>query len=335
MHARIQGFRPLDRRSFLLGAAAVVAIPALPACETLTLPDEAAPEDVQPITPNDSFYVTSYDGTPTVDGDTWVLVVLDGLVEVGRITLADLHGLEAREKEHTLSCIGGGPTNPAIGNTIWTGLPLLEVFGALGIVRPERPHLRLSGADGYHTGIPSSDLDVPIWIVWRMGGEPLPPAHGFPARLLVPGRYGTKNPKWVTEIAFLDEHHVGFWEDRLWSDEARYRPAAYILGPPHLSETSDGAIELFGPAFAGSDPVARVQVRVDRGDLQDAELLYAPGADIWTLWRFGFAAPGPGTYRFQVFVVTASGATSSLDPRGTDRLSGYDGGMEIEVEFVA
>lgn len=329
----IRSVRLLGRRDALRSLSFATAAAALPSCEQLVLPPSGAPGEWPSRTANDRFYVTSYRGTQEVDGDAWRLRILDGETVVGEIDYASLLALPARDKEHTLQCIGSSASNLAIGNAIWSGLPLVEVWDLLGIPRPNRPFLRFRGADDYHTGLPAEDVDRPMWLVWRMNGEPLPPEHGFPARLLVPGRYGTKNPKWVTEIAFIDEPHVGFWENRLWSDDATYRAMGMILSPAHGTATDDSAVRLLGAAFAGSDPISEVQVRTDRGDFIDATITYAPGPDIWTLWSFDHTPPGPGTYRYQVFVRTESGATCGLEPRGTDPLGGYDGGMEIEVEF--
>jgi hypothetical protein len=168
-----------------------------------------------------------------------------------------------------------------------------------------------------------------------MNGDPLPPEHGYPARLLSPGRYGTKNPKWVTEIRLVDEPFLGFWEERSWSNDASYLPNAFIRDPRDNDEVR-APIVVLGTAFAGSDEIARVEISTDGGATwTDAELTYQNGPDIWTLWRFDWDDAEPGDYDVRMRVTTVSGAMSSEDPDGTNFLNGYDGGMEISVRVKA
>ena len=171
-----------------------------------------------------------------------------------------------------------------------------------------------------------------MWLVWKLNGADLPPEHGYPARLLVPGRYGMKNPKWIVEIDFVDEAVIGFWESRGWSNTAEYLPNALVHQPTRLASYPAGALRVLGTAFAGSDPVTRVDVRVDGGEWQQATLDYAPGADVWTLWHFDWDAE-VGTHTVQARCTTASDEQSA-GPEATASLTGFDGSMEVEVEVV-
>jgi hypothetical protein len=248
------------------------------------------------------------------------------------IDLATLEAMPAREKEHTLQCIGGGPTNQAIGNAAWTGLPVREIMDALGVEVPESAiEIKFTGADGYETSVPVEDLDGPMWLAWKINGERLPDAHGTTARILNPGRYGTKNPKWLVAIDFIDEPFVGYWERGGWSNDASYRPNGWIAAPGYASTLAAGAVRVLGTAFAGRDPIAKVEVSTDGGArFTEAELTYGGKPDVWTLWAFDWDAE-PGEYLVRVRVTTKSGATDTGVPEGTDYLHGYDGGMEIKV----
>jgi DMSO/TMAO reductase YedYZ molybdopterin-dependent catalytic subunit len=327
--------RVVSRRSVLAGAA---AMGALAACGDTggkdTGADASMPEPIEPITPNDRFYVTSCCGTPEVDAATWALVIKALGVEVARIDLATLEALPSRDKEHTLECISAGSYHHAIGNGVWTGVPLTELFAALGVTAPESAiELKFTSADDYSTSIPVGDLSS-VWIVWRLNGEPLPAEHGFPARLLVPGRYGMKNPKWLTEIDLSDTPHIGFWESRGWSNSAYYLPNTLILRPERTAAIVDaGPVRVLGTAFAGSDPVVRVEVRVNGGEWADAVIDYAPGADIWTLWHADFELE-VGVHVVQARCTTASGAQSLLSDEPTEYLDGFDGSMELSIEAV-
>jgi DMSO/TMAO reductase YedYZ molybdopterin-dependent catalytic subunit len=323
--------RFLSRREALAGAAASLA-----ACDVLDLPPEQAVapgEALDPITTNAAFYVTSCCGTPAVDRDTWTLRIRGDTTAT--IDMAYLEGLPARDKEHTLQCIGASPTNPAIGNAVWSGLPLAEILADLGVAVPASAvELKISGADGYETSIPVGDLDAPVWLVWRMNGEPLPDEHGTTARMLTPGRYGTKNPKWIVALELVDEPFTGFWETYGWSNEATYRANGMVAAPSDGAELPAGPMRVVGTAFAGRDPVARVEVSADGGETwADAELTYRNGPDVWTLWAWDWD-PAPGTYLVRVRVTTESGETDSGLPEGSGARDGYDGGMQVLVTVV-
>lgn len=324
-----------SRRKLLRLTGAAVVAPLVPACDKLVLPDRISFDSIEPITANAQFYVEHCCGRPEVNPATWSLAVKAEGVELASITADFLSTLEVREREHTLECIGSTPRNRQISNAIWGGLPLLEVLDELGVTVPDTAiEQKWVCADDYHTSLPIEDLERQ-WLVWFMNGEPMPPIHGAPARVLSPGRYGTKNPKWPVELDFIDTAYTGFWESRGWSNTAEYRPNAFIMGPADMSVLEDGTIEILGTAFAGSDPVTLVEVSTDGGQTwTPAEITYSNGPDIWTLWRFEWKPPRPGVFTVQARMTAESGAMSNPAAKGTGRLNGYDGSMAIELEVV-
>jgi DMSO/TMAO reductase YedYZ molybdopterin-dependent catalytic subunit len=320
--------RIIDRRAFLQAGATLVGARLLAGCDTLELPEGLPPDALDPITPNDEFYVTSI-GRPEVDRATWTLVIADNDVVLATIDADTLDGLTPRDTERTLECIGSSESNQAIGNAIWSGLPLPELLATLGVtLRADALEIVMTGADGYRTPLPRTDVDRPMWLVWRMNGEDLPVAHGFPARLLSPGRYGTKNVKWLTRLDLVDEPFVGFWEARGWSNDATYKANTFIIAPDSQTEVEGGALFL-GNAFAGEDPVTRVQISTDGGATwEDAELTYEGGPGVWVQWRYDWVAE-PGDYEVIARCTTASGATSNDNGGGS--LDGYDASMSIQI----
>jgi hypothetical protein len=326
--------RLVSRREILEGGVTVAGACAIAGCDELVLPSGGVyGEEIPPVTANDDFYVTSCCGTPAVDTATWRLSIRFRGQELASLDLAYLQSLSARDKEHTLQCIGSNPSNQAISNAVWAGLPFVEILAALGIEAPESAvELKVTGADEYATALPIGDLDKPLWLVWRMNGVALPDDHGKPARLLNPGRYGTKNPKWVTTMEFLEESFVGYWESQGWSNTAEYQANGFIAEPFDGGTVAPGDILLLGTAFAGPDPVVRVEISVDGGATwTDAEITYGAVVDIWTLWRFTWRVDAPGAYEIQVRAHTEGGASSEPDPDGTNPLDGYDGSMKITV----
>ncbi len=323
------------RRSMLVGSAAV----GVTACETVVLTDEPSyGAGIPEITPTEDFYVYSCCGVPDVTAETWMCVVRDRGADVATIDADWLAAQQFEEIEHTLQCIGSSPRNPSISNALWEGLLLSDVFALLGVtVDPTITGIRLLGYDGYDAVIPVSDIaDAPLRLVWRMNGEPLTLQHGFPARLLVPGRYGVKNVKWLQAIELLDEPFQDYWTGRGWDPDAVYRANGFILGPLFGTSVSVGATENFvGTAYAGKDPVVRVEITFDGfATTEDCVLDYAPGANRWALWHFPWTPTAAGNYTAQIRVTTASGAVSDADPLGTDPLGGYDGGAAIELDVT-
>jgi DMSO/TMAO reductase YedYZ molybdopterin-dependent catalytic subunit len=329
-----------SRRSLLQHGAsgAGLVLAGLPGCDRLVLPESA--EALEPVLSNADFFVTSCCGTPQVDRASWRLSVVDrtsGQAAVrAEVDLATLLDLPARQKEHTLQCIGSGPSNQAIGNAVWTGLPLPELLALLGVdVPPGALWLKMTGADDYADAVPIEDLDRPMWLVWGMNGELLPEDHGTTVRILAPGRYGIKNPKWLVELAFIDEPFTGYWEERGWSDDATYRANALIVAPAQGGLVEAGPARILGTAFAGGQDIATVEVSLDGGQTwTPAELTYQNGPDVWTLWSFDWQAT-EGEWTIQARATTEGGEQSAADPDGTDRLGGYDGSMQITVTVLS
>lgn len=323
----------MQRRDILKLAGTAAFARVLQGCDRLVVIEPRDNPHLDPITPNDQFYTYSFGPKPDLDIQTHQTVIAHEDEELARFDLPFLESLQPMDKEHTLECIGTNPRVQRIGNAVWSGLPLIDVMDALGVAVPASAvGLRLVGADTYHAGIPIEDLtEGPVWLVWRMNGEPLPFLHGAPARLLVPGRYGMKNLKWLTEIAFVDEAHRSYWTTRGWSEPAPYLPNTLIVNPlDGVAVVPSEAVRFVGTAFAGEDPVVAVEVSVDGGAWQPANLDYAPGPAIWALWSWDWT-PQPGSHTVQVRCVTLSGAASVDDPGGTNRLNGYDGSMQITV----
>ncbi len=293
-------------------------------------------ELLTPVTPNEYYFITSCCGTPDVDASTWSIEVVDRGKPLGTIDMALLDSLAATTKEHTLECISAREEAQKIGNAVWTGLPLTAVFEAAKIAQPKGVDtLICTGADEYTTGLHVSDLTQPIWLVWRMNGEPLPKAHGYPARLLVPGRYGMKSPKWLTRLEFVEGGYLGYWEAAGWSDEATIAPHVWVRYPELYETLAPGPLRIGGSAFAGLDPVAKVEVRVDGGAWQPAVLDYdaakgdaenpGPKPDVWTLWHLDLVAT-KGSLLVETRCTTLGGKVSALVPNpGPD---GYVGGMK-------
>ncbi len=287
-------------------------------------PEESMPPE---ITPNDRFYVVSKNIVdPTVDVARWRLEV-GGLVDRPlTLTYDDLRKLPAKEEVVTFECISNEVGGDLISTARWRGVPLAYLLEQAG-VRPGVRKIVIRAWDDYSTAIPVEKAVHPDTILaYEMNGEPLPPKHGFPLRLVAPGLYGMKNPKWITAIEAVDHDYLGFWEQRGWSDQAVIKTMSEVIVPSRtLAVRGPGVVRLGGVAFAGDRGILRVELSFDGGQSwQPAEMRPALSPYSWVLWTAEWNPP-PGSYRVVVRAVDGTGQLQDPTPRPPlpDGASGY------------
>ena len=269
------------------------------------------------ITPNEDFYITSIGTTPILKAENWKLKV-DGLAaNPFAIDYRELLSLPKIEKHLTLECISNEIGGTFVGNAHWTGTPLkplIERAQPLG----EAAHVVLHAADGYTTGHPLSRVwNEENFIAYRMNGVDLPPNHGYPARVFIPGKYGMKQPKWVRRIEFVNKAYLGYWETQGWSDDCeRWSHARF-------TDLSDGArisgknFVITGYALGNLEGIRRVEISFDDGGTwQDANFYSNPSPLTWSFWKFAWIDPRPGTYRLRVRSTDGKGRVQTEGPKG-------------------
>lgn len=265
------------------------------------------------LTSNADFYNVSYSpgAPPEVDPETWRLRI-DGLVDNPlTLSLEDIQALPAMIEMRTLECISNPVGGGLISNAVWKGVACAEVLKMAG-VQPRAKEVKMQAADGYHTAIPVElALHPRSLLVYEMNGEPLPAKHGFPLRCLWPGRYGQKQPKWLTHMELIADHYLGHWERQGWSNEALIRPNSQIRQPDTYAVLSPEPHIIAGFAFAGESGVARVEVSTDEGRTwHDAEMKQAPDPFtpyVWTEWSYRWERPEPGSYTLLARVTDGAG----------------------------
>jgi DMSO/TMAO reductase YedYZ molybdopterin-dependent catalytic subunit len=280
------------------------------------------------ITPTGSLYVQSYGRVPSVDPAAWILRVHGLVDQEASLTLDDVRAFPKVETTRTLECIGNPVGGPLIGNVVWAGMEASALWDQVGI-RPEATRARFSAEDDYTTSVELKWITQPgVLLVYEINGEALPPEHGFPLRILMPGLYGQKMPKWIREIEFIDGPHQGYWESRGWSDVASVQTNSIIRQPESLERVPAGTAPVFGVAFAGLRQITRVEVRIDDGEWSDAELLQDPSPLVWTQWSLDWQARA-GSHRIAVRATDDQGFVQSTEsdsilsssfPAGTDHI---------------
>ena len=283
------------------------------------------PKLVPEVTSVDTFYITTKNFIdPTVDGKSWKLS-FKGLVDKPfSITLDELKAMPSMERIETLACISNPTGGSLIGNARWKGVDFATLLKKAG---PQKGAVDVivRGQDGYADSFP---LDVALKneciLVYEMNGAPLTQKHGFPARLLVPGIYGMKNCKWITQVELVDYDFMGYWESQGWSDSAHYQTMSRIDYPDNDNIPAK-PVYVGGVAFAGDRGIKRVEVSTDGGkSWHDAQVRPPIGKYTWVLWTYPWM-PTPGAYTLKVRATDGKGNLQTNQEQGTypDGATGY------------
>lgn len=310
------------------------------------IPLEALRYDVTPVGLH--YLLTHYD-MPALDAASWRLAITGKVRRELQLDLDALRSRPARTVRVTMECAGNGRARmhprpvsqpwlvEAVGTADWTGVPLREVLAEAG-VDPSAVEVVCTGADhgvergveqDYQRGLPLQEaLRDEVLLAYEMNGQPLPPQHGHPVRLVVPGWYGMAHVKWLREISLVDEPFTGFqnavaYRYKQTADDpgepaTRIAPRSLLLPPgfPDFMSRArvvrPGEVPLQGRAWSGHAPIARVEVSADGGGTWwDAELAAEDGRRwAWRGWRTSWRAE-PGSH---VLAVRATDADGNAQP---------------------
>ena len=272
-------------------------------------------------TPLEQYYRIDITLTPpALEEADWRLRV-EGLVDTPKeYTLDELRAYEPVHQFITLACISNPVGGELTSTTRWTGVPLQRLLSEWGL-QDTASHLRITSADGFFEYVALEDIrsDERIVLAYEWDGVPLRIRNGFPLRVYLPDRYGMKQPKWIESIEAVDAWAPGYWVARGWDREARMHAVSVIdtVGANKmLGGAQDAAtrIPIGGIAHAGARGISKVEVKVDDGDWQEAQLREPLSGLTWVLWRFEwpFAA---GEHTFTVRCTDGDGETQIAERR--------------------
>ena len=282
--------------------------------DTVSVPNTDGFHPTEPFfTPNDDFYrIDTAMSFPTVDRDSWSFTI-DGLVENPlTLTYADLLALPQVERPVTLCCVSNPVGGPFIGTAMWQGVLLKDLLDRVGVLDGAEQVFSTS-LDGWTCGFP---VDVALdgrdcMVAIGMNGEPLPLEHGFPARLVVPGLYGyVSATKWLARIELATWDREGYWVPLGWSHLGPVKTQSRIDVPRHREKVAPGRISIAGVAWAQHTGIEKVEVRVDDGPWQEAELGNDVSDDTWRQWVVEWDAT-PGRHVVQVRATDKDGETQT------------------------
>jgi DMSO/TMAO reductase YedYZ molybdopterin-dependent catalytic subunit len=287
------------------------------------------------VTPIGLHYLLIHYDIPQVDAGTWRLDV-DGRVGTElSLGLDALRGLPSREVVATMECAGNGRARleprpvsqpwllEAVGTGRWRGVALRDLLEQ-ATVAPDATEVLFTGLDRgieggeeqfFQRSLTLADAREPdVLLAYELNGVPLPPQHGFPLRLLVPGWYGMTNVKWLTRITLLNEPFTGYQQARGYrlrqTDDddgeplSRIQPRALMV-PPGIPDfmtrertVQAGSVTIDGRAWSGLAPVASVEVSIDDGATWQGAQLDPPelGRWAWRRWSYEWNDAKPGRH---------------------------------------
>ncbi|MGY2085785.1 molybdopterin-dependent oxidoreductase [Blastococcus sp. SYSU DS0539] len=310
-----------------LRAAIRLPVPArqagpVPAGATLDVPG------ITPLfTPNEEFYrIDTALRVPVVEPGTWRLEVRGMVDDPFTLTYAELMELPQIEADVTLACVSNEVGGDLVGNARWQGVPLKALLDRAGLQRGATQLVGRS-VDGFTAGFPVlTALDVAeAMVAVAMNGEPLPADHGFPARLVVPGLYGyVSATKWLSAIELTDWDVDGYWIPRGWAKEGPIKTQARIDVPRPGTSVEPGRRPIAGVAWAPTRGIERVEVRIDDGPWQEAQLAESLDVDCWRQWVLPWEAT-TGRHRIAARATDGRGEvqTDQRTPVAPDGAAGY------------
>ncbi len=359
------------------GAIALVGVRFLSGCEEMTFETKVAGAPLSFLTPAEdgSWYWQSGNGiakadAPDITPDDWQLKLRAEGSRLGGVSFDDLEAFEEAGESvsywKTMRCVYGAYVGPAattfVANGIFTGIPLHRVLEQAGIDPDAHAKLRVFGADGFSSNIPigrafdTGPSPLAPLLAYQLNGEPISRLRGGPVRLVIPETWGYKNVKWLDALEATSSDEIfGTYETERFDPEtnASVTPeiqqridnpgqislASVVSDPSAVSATIAGPeVTISGASFAGGQHVARVEIALDDGPFEEAELLgYQemldalspaqrelaaecaqgeadwPWVGVWRTWSKTFSDLSPGNYIVTIRAVDDAANSQTAD----------------------
>ena len=343
LRERTDAYDPSRRRllSSLPGWAGLAGLVALGVVRlpgwvqiTTAPPEKSSGGQAPALTPIGNFYQVSKNfQDPVVDARNWSLQV-GGLAGAPyRLSLDQLRQVATTTMTVTLECVSNPVGGPLMSTGRFTGIPLRD------LLRRAEPQsgagaIQFVSHDGYTESLPLqlAMADPDILVVHMLDGQPLPNAHGFPARVLFPGHYGMRGPKWLEKITLTRDEQGGYWEGQGWDHQAVVKTTSRIDVPTGGAVLRPGApTQVAGVAFAGDRGISRVEWSHDGGRSWAAAELETPLSRLtWTRWSATWTPSRRGVY--QLVVRARDGGGALQDRTSADSFpNGASGWHQVEV----
>jgi DMSO/TMAO reductase YedYZ molybdopterin-dependent catalytic subunit len=299
---------------------------------TLPRPRTSAPPipaDVQPngvalpsfVTASADFYrVDTALSVPQLSHGDWRLRIHGMVAREATYSFDDLAHFDVVEIVTTLTCVSNPVGGSLISTGVWTGYRLADLLAVAG-VHADADMMLSTSIDGFTAGTPVEALTDGRDALLAVGlnGQPLPIEHGYPARLVVPGLYGyVSATKWVVEMELTRfDRAEAYWTRQGWAPRAPIKTESRIDVPKGGQKVPMGPVMFGGVAWAQNRGVRAVEVRIDDGVWQPAELGASYSNETWRLWSFPWHAKSLGKHTITVRATDNTGAAQTADQVGT------------------
>lgn len=264
---------------------------------------------------NDYYRIDINTVPPNVNGEEWKLKVNGLVYDEMEFTLDEIRAMPAQSQILAMQCISNPIGGDLTSSTRWTGVRFKDLLEKAGI-RPDAAGAYISSTDGFEEFVIMDDImDERCLLVYDMNGAPLPTEHGYPLRVYVPNRYGMKQPKWIQTIELVPERIDGYWVVRGWDRDA-YVNTVSVVDTIVVDEANNTALT-GGIAWASARGISKVEVQIDAGDWQEAELIDPPLSPLtWVLWRYAWPYEA-GRHEVSVRAYDGDGVLQETDRRPT------------------
>jgi DMSO/TMAO reductase YedYZ molybdopterin-dependent catalytic subunit len=250
------------------------------------------------ITKTEDYFQTRISAVPEINGDTYELEVFGEIENPRRFNLDELYKLDMMEIPLTTECIGNGVNGNLISTAYWKGFNVYNFLKTLGI-KENATGVKYYAADNYFASHTLNQIENNSIIgALYINGEILPPAQGFPLRVVSPGAYGAKQPAWVTRIEVIDGQLEDFWDNYNWDTSPPMDVDSKIFFPSLsvIQLKINNTLTIGGAAFGGTR-IDKVEYTLDRGETWFlAEIVQSIDYDhVWVFWKVElvFNAVGP------------------------------------------
>ena len=277
------------------------------------------------ITPNDAYFVVQHYNRPAIEAAAFKLDMRGLMGKPRTLTLDDIRRRPRVERTTTFECGGNqarGSFHGMVGNATWAGTPLQDLLKEAAPAGHAR-EVVFWGADAGKETLRGADYEMHFArslaledamnagaiLAYEMNGQPLPVEHGFPLRVVVPGWYGVNNVKWVTGIELIDTRFAGRFMGRDYvtimgrqvgdtveyteTSVARQRIKSVVA---RVTRTPQGRMRVFGAAWSDGTPLKSVEVRLDQGNWQPAQLEPSSNPFAWTFFSLETAMLASGAH---------------------------------------
>ena len=277
-------------------------------------------------TPNTTFYrVDTSIIAPKIRAADWRLKIHGMVDRPIELKIEDVLARRLIERDVTIACVSNEVGGSYVGNARWIGARLKPILEEAG-VHSKADQLVSRSADGFTIGTPTAVVmdGRDAMLAVAMNGEPLPIAHGFPVRVIVPGLYGYVSAcKWVVDMELTTfDAFDAYWIPRGWAKKAPVKTMSRIDTPS--SDVKAGRVPVAGVAWAQHKGTERVEVQIDDGPWQPARLSELDTIDTWRQWVYEWDAT-PGSHMIRVRATDKTGYTQTSDsaPPAPDGATGW------------